>query len=153
MKLKQFINSLKEYLSLELLFEYSNNKFTKPNYHLTEVKNINYHSVDCGGKSNQWKETHIQLWESPNEKDKKDFLTVKKFIKILERVDSINPLWLETEVKIEFGNESFHTSIMDIIDFQVKNNQLIINLFSVQTECKAVSEIEENCCTESSDCC
>ena len=153
MKLNQFIKILNNHKGLELLFEYSENKFTKPSYHLTEVKNINYHSVDCGGKSNKWKETHIQLWESPNEKDKKVFLTVKKFMEILNRVDSINQLWLETDVKIEFGNEEFHTSIMNITDFQIKNNQLVIKLFSVQTACKAVSETEENCCTEPSACC
>jgi hypothetical protein len=146
MKLNKFIHLLKAHKSLELIFEYANNKFTKPSYHLTEVKNINYQSVDCGGKSNQWKETHIQLWESPKEKNKKEFLTVNKFMKILKRVDSINQLWLETEVKIEFGNEEFHTSIMDITDFRIIKNQLIIKLFSVNTTCKAISETEENCC-------
>ena len=153
MKLTEFIHLLKEHQSLALIFEYANNKFTKPSYHLTEVKNINYQSVDCGGTSNQWKETHIQLWESPNEKDKKDFLSVSKFLELLDRVNVINPFWLTTEVKIEFGNEEFHTSIMDITDFQVSKNQLIIKLFSVKTTCKAVNETKEDCCTESSDCC
>lgn len=155
MKLTNLLSIFKENKSLDLLFEFAHNQFTKANYHLTEVKNVQFSSVDCGGKPNNWKETHIQLWESPRELEKTDFLTVSKALSIIERVDSINPLWLETEVKIEFGNENFHTSIMDVSSYYVKENQLIIKLFSVKTACKAVPETEEdNCCsTEVNGCC
>ena len=155
MKLNNFLNILKENQNLDLVFEFAQNQFTKANYHLTEVKNVQYSTVDCGGKPNNWKETHIQLWESPRELEKTKYLTVEKVLSIINRVNSINTLWLKTDVKIEFGNESFHTSIMDVSSYYVKENKLVIKLFSVKTQCKAISEIgKDNCCsTENSGCC
>ena len=70
MKTQEFLNVLKENKSKALLFEYQENKFVDTNYHITEVKNTAIHSVDCGGRADQWNETVIQLWESPKEKGK-----------------------------------------------------------------------------------
>jgi len=164
MKTQEFITKLKENKGANLLFEYSKGKIAGTNYHLTEVKNVTFETVDCGGNTNNWKETHLQLWESPNEIGKENYLTVDKVIDIIERVNDINPLWLDTEVKVEFGNEIFHTSILDISGFVNKNKQFIVQLFSTKTGCKAPStcgvEIEEEkeetaCCapTTGSGCC
>jgi len=162
MKTKEFISKLKENTGKALLFEYAKNEFAGMNYHLTEVKNVQFNSVDCGGKANNWKETHLQLWESPNELDKKEYMTVDKVLSILNRVDRINPLWLDTEIRIEFGNELFHTSILKIEEFKITDNQLIIKIYTVNTECKAsdvcgVEETKEEataCCgSETSSCC
>ncbi len=163
MKTKEFIQKLKENKNKALLFEYVENQITDTNYHLTEVKNVTFESVDCGGNINNWKETHLQLWESPSEKGKENYMTVAKVLAILERVDSINPLWLDTDVKVEFGNDNFHTSILDISDFKILNEQLIVKLFSGKTGCKApetcipesLKEVVENtdCCGSTSSCC
>ena len=164
MKTKEFLNKLNQNKNKALLFEFAKDKYAGTNYHLTEVKNVHFSTVDCGGNPNDWKETHLQLWESPNEIGKEDYMTVDKVISILERVDGINPLWQETEIKIEFGNEEFHTSIMNIADFDIKDNQLIVKLFSEKTLCKAPSgdvccdteeeEKQENsACCEGTSCC
>lgn len=161
MKTQEFITKLKENKGATLLFEYSKGKVAGTNYHLTEVKNVTFETVDCGGNMNNWKETHLQLWESPNEIGKEDYMTVDKVIAIIERVNGINPLWLDTEVKVEFGNDTFHTSILDISGFENKNNQLVIQLFSVKTGCKSPSacsvesEEESACCAPTTDsgCC
>jgi hypothetical protein len=160
MKTNEFILKLRAHLGKALLFEYSEGKYAETNYHLTEVKNVTFETVDCGGKKNQWKETQLQLWESPSEQGKTDYMTVDKVISILERVDGINPLWLDTDIKVEFGNEQFHTSILDIMDFSSSDDKLIVKLFTVKTGCKAndvcgevVEEKSTSCCGTVSNCC
>lgn len=153
MKTKEFISKLNENKNKALLFEYAKSKYAGTNYHLTEIKNVQFNSVDCGGNSNNWKETHLQLWESPSEIGKENYMTVDKIIQIIERVDSINPLWQETAIKVEYGNDEFHTSIMNIDEFEIKNNQLIVKLFSEKTLCKAPSTcgVEEDSCNETEE--
>jgi hypothetical protein len=149
MKTKKFINKLNENRDKPLLIEFAKNKYADTNYHLTEVKNVQFSTVDCGGNTNKWQETHLQIWESPSEKGKEEYLTVAKVLAILNRVDSINPLIQETEIKVEFGNEEFHTSVMKISGFTIKDNQLIVQLFTEKTLCKA----PDVCGDEQGSCC
>ena len=74
-----------------LLFEYTPGLFVGANYHITEVKHISIDSVDCGARTDAWKETIIQLWESPNELDKKEFMSVYKALAILNKVGKMKP--------------------------------------------------------------
>lgn len=153
MKTKEFISKLSENKNKALLFEYTKDKYVGTNYHLTEIKNVQFNSVDCGGNSNSWKETHLQLWESPSEIGKENYMTVDKIIQIIERVDHINPLWQETAIKVEYGNDEFHTSIMNIAELEIKKNQLIVKLFSEKTLCKAPSTcgVKEDSCSETEE--
>ncbi len=159
MKTKEFLSILKENKNKALLFEYTENKVAGTNYHLTEVKNVAFETVDCGGNTNDWKETHLQLWESPKETDKENYMTVDKVLDILERVDGIRSLWLETEVKVEFGNEDFHTSILSIENTISESDKLIVKLFTTETGCKAPDicgvpeETQEEPCCSGSGCC
>ncbi len=166
MKVKEILEILKENKNKELLFEYAENKFADTNYHLTEVKNVIFETVDCGGVVNDWKETHIQLWESPSEIGKEYYITTEKAVAILERVNTIRPLWLETEVKVEFGNNDFHTSVLSIEEIATDKNRVTVKLFPNKTECKAqetcrvlVEDTTEEtnkevaCCSPQSGCC
>ncbi len=167
MKVKELLSILKENKNKELLFEYSENKYAGTNYHLTEVKNVAFETVDCGGTVNDWKETHIQLWESPTEIGKDYYITTDKALAILERVNSIRSLWLETEVKVEFGNNDFHTSVLSIENMISDKKTVTVKLFTNKTECKALeawgvsensltvaTENEEaSCCDPNGGCC
>lgn len=163
MKVKEFLTILRQNNDKALLFEYKENKFVQANYHITEVKNISVQSVDCGGRSDRWNETVIQLWESPAEIEKTDFMTVDKALSIIEKVDSINPILLDTEVKLEYGNTEFHTAALEIDNINLKSDKLIVQLFVAETNCKAkdlckVSEKEiavaqEEACCSGSGCC
>ena len=161
MKTRQFNTLLENNLGKELLFEYSNGKFVGANYHLTEVKNVYFDTVDCGGTPNDWKETHLQLWESPNEIGKRKFMTVDKINSIIKKVDGIKPIDQESPIKIEYGNLDFHTSVMKIEDVLVQSDQVIVKLFPESTLCKASDTtrhseknegVEEVCCAESNCC-
>ncbi len=146
MKVFEFLDLLQKNKDKEVLFEYKKEHFIGANYHLTEIKNVDFTTVDCGGKQNYWQETQMQLWESPREIDKRTYLTAHKFLAIFNRVNSIVPLWLKTELKVEFGNENFHTSVMKISSYTINATKIVVQLFIEKTQCKAVPETEVTCC-------
>ena len=168
MKTRAFLNLLSEHTDKALLFEYAPAKFVGANYHITEVKHISIDSVDCGSGTDAWKETHIQLWESPLEKGKTEFMSVMKANGILNKVGLMKKYVPDAELKIEYSNPSFHTAQLFVNDFEIQKEKLIIKLAIRKTDCKAksvcgVSEMvvdvaekvttqNESCCT-SDDCC
>jgi hypothetical protein len=161
MKVTTFMDVLKENRGKELKFMYRQNGFVAPGYHLTEVKNVQFDTTDCGGKRNFWEETHLQLWENPEESDKESYMTTNKILSILEKVDGINPLKGSTEVKIEYGNEGFNTGVMPIDGFEISDSQVLVKLFEEGARCKAnescgildkVDKVEEPCCATNACC-
>jgi len=162
MKVNKFIGLLEANRGKQLRFQYLENEYVQPNYHLTEVKNVAYDTTDCGGKTNFWKETHMQLWENPAEEGKSDFMTTDKILAILERVDGIKPLWKETELKFEYGNSNFNTGVMPVQASKSSEIYLELLLFEEKARCKAndlcltgkeTEPLEEPCCSPSSSSC
>ena len=165
MKTLELFNLLKEHQDKALLFEYAPNLFVGANYHITEIKHTSIDAVDCGGKTDDWKETIIQLWESPSELNKRDYMEVNKAIEIFERVGNMKPYFLEAEVKFEYSNATFHTAQLFVNDFELQVNNFIIKLAIDKTDCKAksiccvpeeletVSENNEPCCSPTGNCC
>ena len=137
MKTKELLNILKENSSKNLLFEYTPGQFVGANYHITEVKNVTVDAIDCGARPDFWKETVIQLWESPKEKGKRDYMSAYKALSILNKVDKIKPMEREVEVKFEYSNASFHTAQLFVNEYQVTNDDLIFKLGVEKTDCKA----------------
>ena len=162
MKTKEFLNIIESHLDKQLVFEYAPTKWVGANYHINEVKNTTIDAVDCGGRSDAWQETVIQLWESPTEIGKRTYLTAKKASEIFQRVDGIKPLLLDTDIKFEYGNSDFHAAQLNASGFEVIDGKLVIKLHTYQTDCKAKSECmpsekEEvqtsSCCTPAVGCC
>ena len=163
MKTQEFLTVLKENEGKALLFEYEENKFVDTNYHITEVKNTIINSVDCGGKTDEWNETVIQLWESPTEKGKIGYLKSDKALSILERVHSMHPLDGNALVKFEYSNDNFHKAHLEVQQIEVTTSKVIVQLFVSQTDCKAkdtcgvpetaLVDVQENSCAPGSGCC
>ena len=145
MSTNELMNLLNEHPDKSLLFEYEKDAFVGANYHITEVKNVTVDAVDCGSGTDYWKETVIQLWESPNEIGKREFMTVSKAMAILNKVHRIKPMELSAEVKFEYSNSSFHTAQLFVTDHTFNGDQLILKLSVKQTDCKA----KESCAPES----
>jgi len=171
MKIQELFNILKGHKDKSLLFEYAPNLFVGANYHITEVKHTSIDSIDCGAQTDTWNETVIQLWESPNEIEKRDYMKVDKAIEIFDKVGNIKAYDLEAEVKFEYSNATFHTAQLFVNDFEIRDDNLIIKLVIEKTDCKAkdicgVSEIDEvpeglqtvntsnePCCSPNGNCC
>jgi len=169
MKTQEFLKVLGEHSNKSLLFEYAPEKFVDANYHITEVKHITVDSVDCGAQTDAWKETIIQLWESPLEKGKTEYMSVLKAQGILNKVGRMKSYVADAEIKIEYSNPTFHTAQLFVNDFEIQNNSLIFKLAIQKTDCKAkqlcgvpetivnvvetVAEKAEACCSPESGCC
>lgn len=162
MKTQEFLELLAVNKDKNLQFEYKQGHFVEPNYHITEVKNIIVESVDCGAGTDNWKETIVQLWESPNEKDDEGVMSTYKALGILKKVDRMRTMTKEAEVKFEYSNDSFHTAQLFVNDHEIQNNDIIIKLSVQKTDCKAketcgvptaVEGNEAACCSPESGCC
>ena len=64
-------------------------------------------------------------------------MTTDKILAILRKVNSIKALKTGTEVKMEYGNETFATSVMPIEHIDFDEKRVYVNLFSEATRCKA----------------
>jgi len=162
MKTQEFLSLLESHKNKALLFEYAPEKFVGANYHITEVKHVKIDSVDCGSGTDAWNETIVQLWESPSEKGKRDYMSTFKALGILKKVGQMKPYDMDAEIKFEYSNEVFHTAQLFLNDYTISNNQLILNLGVQQTDCKAKETCgvpepamaeAEGCCTPGSGCC
>ena len=162
MKTDEFITLLANNKDKELVFEYSEGQLVGANYHITEVKHITIDSVDCGAQTDAWKETVIQLWESPKEVGKTNFMTAFKALGILSKVARMKPFSDEAEIRFEYGNDRFHTAQLYVRDVAQLNGSLLIKLSVAPVACKAsqvcgVSEAETvpmaSGCNPASGCC
>ncbi|MCL6296291.1 DUF6428 family protein [Jejuia spongiicola] len=165
MKTQELFSVLEQNKDLSLLFEYAPNLLVGANYHITEVKHVSIDSVDCGSQTDAWKETIIQLWESPSEIGKTEYMSVYKAMAILKKVGKMKPYALNAEVKFEYSNATFNTAQLFVNDFEIHGNDLIIKLAIEKTDCKAkstcgvseekelVSASEEPCCSPDGNCC
>lgn len=165
MNTQELLKVLEDHQDKFLLFEYEPNSLVGANYHITEVKHISIDSVDCGARTDTWKETIIQLWESPSEIGKTEYMSAYKALGILNKVGEMKPYDLNSEVKFEYSNNTFHTAQLFVNDFEIQGNNLIIKLGVKKTDCKAkstcgvvekVKEVvlsDELCCSPDGNCC
>ena len=162
MKTQDFLALLAEHQDKALLFEYAPNKLVGANYHITEVKHTTINSVDCGAQTDAWKETIIQLWESPLDILNTKYMSAYKALAILKKVGTMKSYTLDAEVKFEYSNATFHTAQLFVNDYLIQDQNLIIKLAIKKTACKAsdvcgivdtIKETVESCCTPESGCC
>lgn len=137
MKTLELFDLLKQHQEKPLLFEYTPNLVVGANYHITEVKHLKIDSVDCGAGADAWNETIIQLWESPEEIGKTEFMKVSKALAILDKVGQMKAYDLEAEVKFEYSNANFHTAQLFVTGFIIINGNLLIKLGVNPTDCKS----------------
>ncbi|WP_276348859.1 DUF6428 family protein [Daejeonella sp. JGW-45] len=134
---QHFKDALLQNPSLDLQFQYAENKWVDASYHITEIKQAPIVSVDCGGVMNNWTEIIVQLWE-PSEKQQERAMKVRKALSIIEIVEKKLPLDGSGIVKIEFGNSQFDTRQMYPGNIQVVGENLIVDLQPDFTQCKAI---------------
>ncbi len=167
MKWSEFKSQLSQFPSHHLQFEIAKDTFVHPSFHITEIKQANITSVDCGGKKNEWTEIIVQLWE-PEALENNRSMQVTKALSIIDLVEKSVALDYNAAVKIEFGNAVFETKQMLPQEFEIKNDELILKLQTDATQCKAIDRGEscgtpkpklkitntsENVCTPDSGCC
>ncbi|MBW2962160.1 DUF6428 family protein [Mesonia aestuariivivens] len=140
MKTKEFLNVLKTNQNLPVYFEYQSGNFVRTDFHLTEIKNVDYNTVDCGGVQNKWQEVHVQLWENETPEPSHQ-LTASKMLSIFELVNKVRTTLKNVEILFEYQNQNFHKATLPVNDFEVKNDLLIFRLGEGFTTCKAKDRV------------
>lgn len=149
-----FKGQLAAHPDLTLQFQYGEGQWVDASYHITEIKQAQVVSVDCGGQMNTWTEIIVQLWEPPLQ-DSERAMQVNKALSIVKVVENALPLHPLGIVKVEFGNAQFDTRQMYPKDFSIDGENMIVNLIADFTQCKAIgrggscgtTEVGEECCT------
>ena len=158
MTTQEFLDILTQNPSLPLYFEYQTGQFVRSDYHITEIKNVTYDTVDCGGVQNTWQETIVQLWENAIPEPQHSVDTTKA-LKIFEVVEKTRPTFKDTEIRFEYGNASFHTAVLAVDSVDV-SDKIVVRLQGMKTTCKANDRAAEAtfqglelACTPGSGCC
>lgn len=152
MQVQEFIEALQVHPSKNLSFQI-NSEAIPSGYHITEVKDVHLDTVDCGGKTNHWRETLIQLWTTQNSDQGDRSMQVDKALSILNKVQEVQPMDNATELKFEYRHSQEDTvSIFSVGAVEVTDDQFTVHLGTVPTQCKAATRTEGACCA-STGCC
>ncbi|WP_214071748.1 DUF6428 family protein [Mucilaginibacter sp. dw_454] len=171
MNWRSFKETLQTNPDLTLQFQYAPDKMVEASYHITEIKQSQITSVDCGGKLDAWTEVIVQLWE-PSSSESEQAMKVTKAMSIINLVEKALPLDPLAVVKIEFGNSEFDTRQMYPGELEIDGENLIVILNPDRTQCKATGRgqtcgtpavktkvelknlaVNNSCCTPASGCC
>jgi hypothetical protein len=135
MKTNEFISALRGAPNNPLIFVDLAGHTVRSGYHLTELKSASFDTVDCGGQMNRWQETIVQLWV-PSEADE-DYMTAGKFLKIFDKVRGMIPLNVDTEIRVEYGDENFSPSTYHVCSVTRDRHATRVLLGPPATTCKA----------------
>jgi|SRR5437588_8517153 len=136
MTTKDFISRLGRSQDRPLVFVNVDGDTIHGGYHLTEIKAAKFDTVDCGGQTNRWSETIMQLWVPEGERSE-DFMTAGKFLSIYEKVSQMIDVDRAAEVRFEYGDENFFPSNYHVESVAEENRGLRVELRPPQTTCKA----------------
>jgi hypothetical protein len=156
----EFISALRASPDNQLIFVNRDGDALHSGYHLTELKAASFETVDCGGQTNRWQETIVQLWV-PAEPDD-DYMTAAKFLKIFDKVRGMIALDVKTAIRVEYGDENFFPSAYYIRSVTSDRATTRVLLEPPRTTCKArdrrmttakSSSISDSCCLTRQSCC
>ena len=160
MKTDEFISALRVASDNQLLFVDRHGRAVHSGYHLTELKAASFQTVDCGGRTNRWHETIVQLWVPPNPDD--EYMAAAKFLKIFDKVRGMIPLNFDAEIRVEYGDENFFPSAYYAHSVTSDHTTTRVLLEPPRTTCKArdrrmaaaeSSSASDSCCLAAQPCC
>ena len=156
MTTQEFIAALRKTPDHQLIFENEAGDTVRAGYHLTEIKSAHFDTVDCGGQTNRWDETIVQLWVPADATENDGHMSAGKFLRIFDKVTSMIPLQLEADVRVEYGDENFFPSLYYVESVTTADGTARVLLAPPATTCKArdrrLAEVESGACCETACC-
>jgi hypothetical protein len=143
MTTQEFLSALEAHPQQALVFDYGAGQ-VKPGYHVTEVMNVTYESMDCGGQANFWRETIVQL-QGPGSKDKPEFMSTDKFLSIYNRVVKSVPVRPDSEVRLEYGDTERPAIHYHVRSIQTQDGRVVVQLSPPGVTCKAADRVNAAC--------
>jgi len=160
MTTNEFVSALHAAPDNELIFLDTEGHAVHSGYHLTELKAASLQTVDCGGKTNRWQETIVQLWV-PADPDE-DYMTAAKFLKIFDKVRGMIALDVDAEIRVEYGDRNFFPSTYHVRSVTSDDATTRVFLEPPRATCKArdrrmaaaeSSSESDSCCLAAQACC
>jgi hypothetical protein len=133
---RSFLEAMEHADSSKLVFMLNGHPLVAPGYHVTEVKALSYHTMDCGGKADQWRETLVQLW-NPEEQEEDEFMSARKFLNIYRRVASHIPVDEDAEIRFEYGNLHRPAVNYHVSGLEEQQDKLLVHLRNPTVTCNA----------------
>ncbi len=158
MKTSEFISALRTAPTNQLKFFDLKGQAVHCGYHLTELKAASFETVDCGGQTNRWHETIVQLWVPPGPANV--CMTAAKFLKIFDKVRGMIPLNLDAEIRVEYGDENLFPSTYHVRSVTRHEKATHVLLEPPATSCRArdrraapAQATEPSCAAKTQSCC
>jgi Family of unknown function (DUF6428) len=108
--------------------------------------------MDCGGVADKWEETVIQLW-NPGDEPEREYMTVRKFLAIYERVAEHIPVSYDAELRFEYGDTRQPAASYHVERLESRGALVLVHLRSPVVTCKArdrkkasIAAAENSCC-------
>ena len=156
MTTQEFTAALRKTPANRLIFENEAGDAVRAGYHLTEIKAAHFDTVDCGGQTNRWDETIVQLWVPAHVDDEDEYMAAGKFLRIFDKVTAMIPLQLVAEIRVEYGDENFFPSLYHVESVTREEGATRVLLAPPATTCKArdrrVTEVKSGACCETACC-
>ena len=158
MKTSEFISALRAAPTNQLIFVDLKGHAVHYGYHLTELKAASFETVDCGGQTNSWHETIVQLWVPPSPANV--CMTAAKFLKIFDKVRGMIPLNSDAEIRVEYGDENLFPSTYHVRSVTRYESVTHVLLEPPAATCKARHRraaakqiIDSRCAVKTQSCC
>jgi hypothetical protein len=147
MKTSSFLDTLRANASLSLVFK-SSTASVAPGYHLTEVKEVTYRTMDCGAMTHRWVESQFEIWDpaSPDEARERGYMSADKFLRIVDRVQRQLPLDGDSEARIFISLGGHPAALYAIDGIEAGAGRLVVSLAADATRCKARERREAEGC-------
>jgi hypothetical protein len=136
----------------QVVFQLDQAVLVETGYHVTEVKVVTYSTMDCGGVADKWKETVIQLW-NPGDEPEREYMTVKKFLAIYERVAEHIPVSDNAEVRFEYGDMRRAAASYHVERLESREALILVHLRAPAVTCKARDRKKARTTAAQSSCC
>ena len=136
MKTSEFLSTLRTHANLPLTFQAGGHAIA-PDYHLTEIKDVAYRTMDCGAALHRWVETQFELWVPPSREEGRSFMPADKFLRIVNRVQRELPLDGESEARIFVSLGGHPASLHAIDSVAPSGGKLVVTLGTDRARCKA----------------
>jgi hypothetical protein len=136
MKTSSFLAELRRHSNLPAVFRAGGSAIA-PHYHLTEVKRVNYETMDCGALAHRWSETQLELFEPSTAEAGRTHMPARKFLQIIDRVERDLPLRPDAVVRIHAAFQGQPAALYDVATMTVVDGALSIELSPDRTRCKA----------------
>ncbi len=165
MLVKEFLDTLAVHPDAELLFEYDDGRFVAPGFHVTEIKNTTYETIDCGNSLHTWNEIIAQLWVPDDVAPGSTRMTAALFSKIWTVVADRILLDPDAEIRIEYGDDESRTALYHVDSISEATSEgagsLTISLTPQRTLCKprailvdfnpGAEELQDACCSTTNE--